>query len=51
MFNSAMMFLGVFFVMIRAKIFMSKCFIECKKNSVKRYLSLLLVLDNFAGPF
>ena len=50
-FISAMKFLQVFFVMIRAKIFMSKCFIECKKFSVKRYICLLLVLDNFTGRF
>ena len=50
-FISAIKFLQVFFVMIRAKIFISKCFIEYKTFSVKRYLCLLSVLDNFTSPF
>ena len=48
---SAMQFLHVLFVIIRSKIFTSKCFIEFKKFSVKRYLCFLLVRHNFTGPF
>ena len=48
---SAMQFLQVLFVIIRSKIFKSKCFIEFKKFSVKRYLCFLLVRHNFTGPF
>ena len=48
---TAMQFLQVLFVIIRSKIFKSKCFIEFKKFSVKRYLCFLLVRHNFTGPF
>ena len=50
-FVSATNFLQVFLVMIRAKIFMLKCFIECKKIYVKQYPCLLLVPDNFTDSF